>query len=49
MLHIYLFKDNVNIAGNQLGNLFSFSGLDRVVAILIVPKILQQDEWIYQL
>lgn len=37
----HLFEDDVNVAGNQLGNLLPLCCLHRVVTILVISKILQ--------
>lgn len=37
----HLFEDNVNVAGNQLGDLLSLRRLHRVVTILVISEILQ--------
>lgn len=35
-----LLEDDVNVSSNKLGYLFSLCGLDRVIALLVFPKIL---------
>lgn len=40
--HSHLFKDDVNVAGNQLGDLLPFRRLHGVVTILVISKILQR-------
>lgn len=35
----YLLQDDVDVAGNQLGNLLSLSRLDRVVLLRVVAKV----------
>lgn len=37
----HLFQDDVNVSGDELGNLLPFRGLHRVVALLVLPKVLQ--------
>ena len=32
-------EDDVNVAGNEGGNLFPLSGLDTVVLVLVVPEV----------
>lgn len=41
----HLFQDDVNVTGDELGNLLPFSGLHRVVALLVLPKVLQTSIW----
>lgn len=36
----HLFENDVDVTGNELGDLFPFSGLYRVVALLVLPKVL---------
>lgn len=38
----HLFEDDIDVASNQLGNLFPLRRLHRVVTILVISKILQQ-------
>lgn len=35
-----LLEDDVNVSSNELGYLFSLCGLDRVIALLVLSKIL---------
>lgn len=37
----HLFEDDIDVAGNQLGNLLPLRRLYRVVTILVISKILQ--------
>jgi len=40
----YLFENDVNVTSNKLCDLFSFSGLNRIVTILIVSKVLKKKD-----
>lgn len=40
----YLLEDDVNVTSNELGYLLSLCGLHRVVAILVVPKVLKAEQ-----
>lgn len=40
---LYLLEDDVNVTCNQLRDLLPFSGLYRIVALLVLPKILRED------
>ena len=39
---VYLLQNDIDVAGNELRNLFPFGGLHRVVAFQIITKILQR-------
>ncbi len=40
----YLFENDVDVTSDELRNLLSFSGLNRVVTILIVSKVLKKKD-----
>lgn len=39
-----LLQDDVDVTSNELGYLLSLCGLHRVVAILVVPKVLKAEK-----
>lgn len=41
----HLFQNDVDVTSNKLRNLLPFSGLHRVVALLVLPKVLQTDRF----
>lgn len=45
----HLFQDDVDVASNELRNLLPFSGLHRVVALLVLAKILHTQNPIFNM
>lgn len=45
----YLFENDVNVTSDKLCDLFSFSGLNGVVTILIVSKVLKKKDWTHDM
>lgn len=41
----HLLQDDVDVTGDELGNLLPLSGLNGVVALLVLPKVLQTSTW----
>lgn len=44
IMAFYLFENDVNVTSDKLCDLFSFSGLNGVVTILIVSKVLKKKD-----
>lgn len=41
----HLLQNDVDVTGNELRNLLPFSGLNRVVALLVLAEVLQTDRF----